>query len=112
MSDPDPVMVRQTARRYAILLTISHCILFPLFVYGALGSLWVLKSDQYSWTVAWLLVGLAFLTPISVPLSIGLIWRSYLGKRFRRVIWYGLIPIMTFETVFILIVLLKAVGVL
>jgi hypothetical protein len=109
---PDPAEMKRTAKRYAILLTCTHCVLFPLFLYGATGSLWVLVSDQYSPAMAWFLVIVTFLTPVSVPISIWLIWWSYLRGSYRGVIWFGLLPIITFESVFLVIVALKVMGII
>ena len=94
---------RKTTKYYALALTIIYVILFPFFFCVALISGMVLESPKITVFVGLSIIFAMFWIPLSMPISIYLMWFNFSRHRYKKSFFWGLLPLFTFAVVLFLV---------
>jgi len=100
--DEKKIEDRKAAKQWAVAWTIIYIILLPFFFYVALLSAMVFDNDRMpTWLGLWFMFMVSWL-PLSMAASIYLMWSNYSRTRYRKTLFYGLLPFFIFAIIFIL----------
>lgn len=92
----EPILnIRRMAKYCAIFWTMIYVLLLPLLTYMALLSAMIFDNPRLSITKGVLLIFIFSLIPLSLPLSIDLMWSSYVCKEYRKTLLFWLLPWLT-----------------
>lgn len=94
--------IERKAKLCAKSWTIIYALLFPIFSYFALLSAMVFDNPQLSIPVGLSIIFLFSLIPLSLPLSIELMWSSFMCEEYSRTLIFWSLPWVTIIFVMIL----------
>lgn len=83
---------RKYAERALIFWTVIYCILFPFLFYMAMFSAMVFDNPSISTTMGLSVMGVVFLIPLSIPVSIYFMWSSYFKRRYKKFWFFCRLP--------------------
>lgn len=95
--------LRKTAKYFAIGWTLVYVILFPSFLYIALLSGMVLENPKTTVPIGLTMMFVMFWIPVSMPISIYLMWSSFSHHKYNRTPFWGLLPLLTFVVALLLV---------
>ena len=99
---------QKSARRCAIGYSVVYSILFfPFFYMGLLTSM-IFDNPRMTTPVGLSIIFLAFMIPLSMLISIYLMWSRYLFGRYEKIYLFCALPPLTFVGVSIIIWVLEA----
>ncbi len=98
-------------RRSVIFWTILYAVLFPLVFCFSLLSTMIFDSPHITAANGLPLIFIFFLLPFSLPLSIDLMWSSYLCKEYRKITFFCMFPLLTFLCICVLVSLIETIFV-
>ena len=87
--------VKRKAKVCAIVWTIIYVFLFPLLTYFALFSSMVFDSPHISILKGLSITFIASLIPLSLPVSIDLMWSSYICAEYSKTLTFWSVPWLT-----------------
>ncbi len=87
--------LKRKARLCAIAWTIIYSLLFPVLVYFALFSAMVFDSPGLSLLRGLSIIFIISLIPLSLPVSIDLMWSSYVGEEYSKTLIFWSVPWLT-----------------
>ena len=91
------------------IFTLFYLLVLP-FVFGmALASFMVFGTPKITTTIGSLMVFSFFWIPISIPISIFLMWSNYYKKKYKKASGYILVPILTLLAFFVSIQTLEMI---
>lgn len=102
--------IKKKAKVCAILWTIIYVVLFPLLSYFALFSAMVFDSPHISLLNGLSIIFIISLIPLSLPVSIDLMWSSYVCEEYRKTLIFWSVPWLTFISVLALSALVQFLG--
>jgi hypothetical protein len=88
--------IKRKAKTHAIAWTIIYTLFFPFAVYYALFSTMVFDSSQMPVLKGLSIIFISSLIPISLPLTIDLMWSSYLCEEYNKVLGFVSMPWLVF----------------
>jgi hypothetical protein len=94
---------RKTAKYSAIGWTIVYVILFPLFMYIALLSGMLFENPKTTVPIGLTMMFVMFWIPLSMPISVYLMWFNFSHHKYNRTIFLGLLPLLTFIVALLLV---------
>lgn len=94
---------RKTAKFYAIAWTIIYLVLFPFFAYIALLSGMLLENPKTTVPVGLSMMLVMFCIPLSMPISIYLMWTNFSRHNYNKTLFYGLLPLFIFALATLLV---------
>lgn len=97
---------RKQTKRYAWIVTIIYLVLFPFLSMLAMASGMISDSPSIAFPVVLSVIALYFCIPLSIPISLYLIWSRFLKKNYRNSRRYCFLPLYVFGIVQILTFLL------
>jgi hypothetical protein len=102
MDSKDEVYDEKSAKYCAIGWTIVYLLLFPFLFYVALFSIMVFDNPHMTTPVGLLIIFMSFWVPLSIPVSIYLMWSNYSRGQYKRTHLFWGLPFFTFGIVFLL----------
>ena len=100
---------QKTARLCGFICSFAYLAMFFLSFYLFIFVPQLLGNPEMTTSIGLLLIGLSLLTPLSIVISIALIWNRYLNQDYNGLYLACFIPP---ATVIIVIILLKLIQVL
>ena len=94
---------RKTAKYFAIGWTLVYVILFPSFLYIALLSGMVLENPKTTVPIGLTMMFVMFWIPLSMPVSVYLMWSNFSRHKYNRTLFLGLLPLLTFAVALLLV---------
>jgi hypothetical protein len=91
--------VRRKAKICAIIWTIIYTLLFPVLAYFALFSAMVFDKPDLSILKGLSIIFIVSLLPLSLPVSIDLMWSSYVGEEYDKTLIFWSVPWLTLISV-------------
>lgn len=98
---------QKSVKCWAIFWTLLYLALFPLLIYAALFSVMVFDNPHMTVPLGLSIIGVIFFIPLSIPVSIYLIWSNYWHSRYKRSLFFCALPILTLIIVLLLNALLQ-----
>ena len=95
MNDDNSSIDPKDAKLYATFWTVVYLILLPFACGAALFSGMVFDNNQMTVPIGLTIICLIFLIPISIPVSIYLIWSSYERAEYKKTYVACFMPIFT-----------------
>ena len=95
--------LRKKAKYSAIAWTIVYVILFPCVLYVALLSGMLLENPKTTVPVGLCMMFVMFWIPLSIPICIYLMWSSFSHHKYKRTLFWGLLPVFTFVVAIFLV---------
>ena len=86
---------RKMIKRYASLSTIVYLILFPVLLYISLFSFMAFDNPHMTVFLGLTYISLILFIPLSIPLSIFLIWWKYSRAQYRKALVFCALPLLT-----------------
>ena len=102
MSD-DLSPAKKSMKRYLIVCTGIYVILFPFLFYIALLSSMIFDNSGTPSILGALIIFIIFWIPLSIPLSIYLMWSRYFRQQYAKIQFFSGLPLFTFGGVFFII---------
>jgi hypothetical protein len=102
MSNSPADNIKRKAKTCAIVWTVIYSLFFPILVYFALFSALVFDKPDLSIVKGLSIIFIISLLPLSLPVSIDLMWSSYIGEKYNKTLifwsipWVALILILTY----------------
>jgi hypothetical protein len=84
--------IRKKAKICAIVWTIIYILLFPILIFMAMASLLVFDKPGLSLLKGLSIVFIYSLLPLSIPVSIDLMWSSYAGEEYQKTLIFWAVP--------------------
>lgn len=94
--------LKRKAKICAVAWTVIYSLLFPLLVYFALLSAMVFDKPDLSVLKGLSIIFIISLIPLSLPISIDLMWSSYVGEEYDKTLVFWSVPWLTLISVLIL----------
>ncbi len=94
--------IKRTAKICAIAWTIIYVLLLPLLSYFALLSSMIFDNPDLSILKGLSIIFTISLIPLSLPVSIDLMWSSYMCEEYGKTLFFWLVPWLTLITVWAL----------
>jgi threonine/homoserine/homoserine lactone efflux protein len=95
--------VSKKCKRGLILCTIIYVLLFPFLLYMGLLSSMVSDSPRITPFFVGVIMFIVFCIPLSIPVSIYLMWSRYFRKQYDKVHLFSRMPVYVMAGVFILL---------
>lgn len=86
---------KRKAKICAVAWTIIYVLLFPLLSYFALLSAMIFDNPHLSIPKGLFIIFTITLIPLSLPVSIELMWSTYICKEYGKTLLYWLVPWLT-----------------
>ncbi len=83
---------RRATKCYAIMLTMVYTVFFPFFFYVALLSGMVMENPKTTVPIGLSMMFAMFWIPLSMPVSIYLMWSNFSNHKYRRTLYWGGLP--------------------
>ena len=99
---------RKNAKYFAIGFTVVYVIFFPFFFYMALLSGMIFDNPHMTTLIGLLIIFITFLIPLSMPVSIYLMWSRYFRGQYKKTRFFCTLPLLTFGGVYFVIDVLPA----
>lgn len=93
---------KKKAKICAIIWTFVYILFFPFLCYSAMLSFMVFDRPNISTPLGLSIIFIIFLIPLSLPLSVDLMWSSFICKEYKKVLFLWTIPFLTIILVLIL----------
>lgn len=94
---------RSSKNRGLILCTAVYVLLFPFFFYMALLSAMVSDNPNIMPFLVGVIMLIVFCIPLSIPISIYLMWSRYFRKQYDKARSFYWIPVYVIAAVFVLL---------
>lgn len=91
--------VKRKAKICTVFWTIIYALLFPLLSYSALFSAMVFDNPDLSILKELSIIFIISLIPLSLPVSIDLMWSSYIGEEYGKTLFFWSVPWLTVAAV-------------
>ena len=95
--------LRKTAKYSTIGWTLIYVMLFPSFLYIAFISGMVLENPKTTVPIGLTMMFVMFWIPLSMPISVYLMWSHFSHHKYNRTIFWGLLPLLTFVVALLLV---------
>jgi|GEM_PF-6785514 len=89
-------MKRMIAKYYAIFLTFVYTLLFPCFLWMSIFSLVFVEGSKRPISIGLAMVFAIFGIPLSMPISVYLMWSKFCRQKYKMTLWWGILPILSF----------------
>jgi len=99
--------VKRKAKICSTVWTVIYILLFPLLVYFALFSAMAFDSPHISTLKGLSIIFFVSLIPLSLPVSIDLMWSSYVCEEYDKTLIFWSVPWLTLMFVFALDFIVK-----
>lgn len=103
MNDNADECKRKTAKYYASVLTLVYIVLFPFFFYVALLSSMMFGNPKTTLFIGMSIMFIMFWIPLSIPISIYLMWSRFSQHKYKNTLLWGLLPFFTFAIAMVLV---------
>lgn len=87
--------LKRRAKICAVAWSIIYSLLFPLLAYFALFSAMVFDKPDLSVLKGLSIIFILSLIPLSLPISIDLMWSSYVGEEYNKTLIFWSLPWLT-----------------
>jgi hypothetical protein len=87
--------LKKKAKVCVVTWTIIYALLFPLLSYAALFSAMIFDNPNMSILRGLSIIFVTSLIPLSLPVSIDLMWSSYICEEYRKALTFWAIPWLT-----------------
>lgn len=94
--------MKKKAKICAITWTIIYSLLFPLLAYFSLFSMLIFDNPDLSAFKGLSIIFIISLLPLSLPISIDLMWSSYVAEEYNKTLIFWSVPWLTFISLLIL----------
>jgi hypothetical protein len=101
-------MNRKRVKWVVVICTIIYVILFPFFFYMALLSTMVFDNPHMTVPLGSLIILVTFCIPLSMPISIYLMWSKYCRLQYKKAGFFCILPLLTFGGVYLMLDVLPA----
>lgn len=108
MTSNEQLKNKKNIKCWAIFWTFLYLLLFPIFCYAALFTAMVFDNPHVSVPLGLSIIIISCFVPLSMLISIYLIWSNYSRAQYRRTLFFCALPILTFFAVLLLDALLNA----
>jgi hypothetical protein len=99
---------RKRAKWGATICTVVYVLLFPVFFYMALFSMMVFDNPHMTTPLGLLIIFMTFWIPLSMPVSIYLMWSRYCRHQYKKAGFCCALPLITFCGVYLMLDVLPA----
>lgn len=97
---------KKSTKRFATIFTMIYVILFPFLFYMAMLSGMIFDNPHMTNTLGLTIIFTTFCIPLSIPVSIYLIWSRYLRGQYKKAVFFCWLPLLTLVVVCFLIEIL------
>jgi len=87
--------IKRKAKICAVVWTVTYILLFPILTYFALFSIMVFDDPHLSISKGLSIIFTISLIPLSLPVSIDLMWSSYVCEEYGKTLFFWAIPWIT-----------------
>lgn len=94
--------LKRRAKICAVSWTIIYSLLFPLLAYFALFSAMIFDKPDLSILKGLSIIFILSLIPLSLPISIDLMWSSYVSEEYNKTLIFWSLPWLTLISVLVL----------
>lgn len=101
--EEEAIKSKKYARRCVISFTVLYAVLFPFLFYMAMLSSMVFDNPHMTTTRGLSIIFTTFCVPLSIPISIYLMWSRYFREQYKKSSFFCAIPLLTFLVVFLVL---------
>jgi len=94
---------KKCAKRCAVSFTIIYVILFPFLFYMAMLSSMIFDNPHMTTTLGLSIIFTTFCIPLSIPVSIYLMWSRYFQGLYKKTGFFCTLPPLTFGAVYFIL---------
>lgn len=87
--------MKRAAIVFAIFWSVVYTLLFPVVIHFSLAGFMIFDRPGLSTSTGLAFVLMIYLIPLSMPVSVDLMWSSYVEKKYNKTLVFWLIPWVT-----------------
>lgn len=103
MNDTTDIKEKRSTKKWLSISTIFYICLFPFLFYFSLFSFMVFDNPNMTTVMGIFFIFLFLTIPISIPVSVFLMWRRYFQMQYSKASFHCCIPIITLVASYFLI---------